>query len=145
MPPKKDPIADMMGQLKKLGIEYLRFELPDMHGISRSKTVPTDKVEVYARHGLNFYGGAIGLDTSSNVVVDSGMHGDMGYADQILLPDPDSLRVIPWLKATAGVVCLGWWEHPDKPQRAAPRWVFADLVAQANKLGYDVMMGHEYE
>jgi glutamine synthetase len=145
MPPKKDPIAEMMVQLKKLGVEYVRFELPDLHGISRSKTVPIDKVEGYARRGLNMYGGVIGLDTSGGVVVDSGMHTDVGYADQILLPDPDSLRVIPWLKATASVVCLGWWEHPDKPQRGAPRWVFAQLVAEANRLGYDVMMGHEYE
>ncbi|MBX6322175.1 MAG: glutamine synthetase [Rhodospirillaceae bacterium] len=141
----KDRVAEMMAQLAARGIEYVRFELPDLHGISRSKLVPIDKVEGYARRGLNFYGGTLGLDTASNVVVASGLHGDVGYADQILLPDPDTLRVIPWLKATASVICLGWWRHPDQPQKAAPRWVFAELVDEANRLGYDVMMGHEYE
>ena len=58
---RKDPgVAALMAKLKQNGTEYLRFELPDMHGISRSKTVPIDKVEGYARDGLNFYGGIHG-------------------------------------------------------------------------------------
>ena len=52
--------AALMAKLKQNDIEYLRFELPDLHGISRSKTVPIDKVEGYARDGLNFYGGMHG-------------------------------------------------------------------------------------
>ena len=63
-----DPVARLMAGLADRQIGYLRFELPDLHGISRSKTVPTDKVEGYARRGLNFYGGVLGLDTRSNVV-----------------------------------------------------------------------------
>ena len=41
-------------------------------------------------------------------------------------------------------MCLGYWDDGE-PQRAAPRWVFSELVKRANALGYDVMMGHEYE
>ncbi|MEZ2131422.1 MULTISPECIES: glutamine synthetase family protein [unclassified Sinorhizobium] len=139
-----DPVGELMATLREMDIEYLRFELPDMHGVSRSKTVPIDKVEAYARHGLNLYGGVLGLDTSSNVVPASGLHKEVNFADQSLFPDPDSLRVIPWLEKTASVVCLGYWED-GTPQRAAPRWVLAELIRKANALGYDVMMGHEYE
>jgi len=141
---KSDPVGQLMAELATRRIDYLRFELPDLAGLSRSKTVPVDKVETYARRGLNFYGGVLGLDSAANVVPGSGLHGDAKYADQLLFPDPASLRVIPWLPATASVVCLGYWT-PDEPQRAAPRWVLAQLVAAANRLGYDVMMGHEYE
>jgi len=139
-----DAITGLMAALKKNAIEYLRFEMADMAGVSRSKTVPVDKAEGYARHGLNFYGGVLGLDTASNVVPASGLHGDRNYADQALFPDPDSLRVIPWLENTASVACLGYWEDGE-PQRAAPRFVFSELVKRAIALGYDVMMGHEYE
>ena len=100
----KDRIATFMAELEGKQIEYLRFELPDMHGVSRSKTVPIDKVEAYARSGLNFYGGVLGLDTSSNVVPASGLHGDRAFADQALFPDPESLRIIPWLEKTASVL-----------------------------------------
>src|SRR5215212_395164 len=134
---KKDPgVAALMAKLKQHGTEYLRFELPDMHGISRSKTVPIDKVEGYARRGLNFYGGVLGLDTSSNVVPGSRLHGDVNFADQVLVPDPDTLRTIPWVPGTGSVLCTGYWEVPDRPQRAAPRWVFGQLVAEADRLGY---------
>ncbi len=115
-----------------------------MHGLSRSKTVPLDKVESYARKGLNFYGGIQGLDTASNVVPASALHTQRNYADQALFPDPDSFRVIPWLEKTASVVCLGY-EYDGTPQKSAPRWVFSELVRQANELGYDVVTGHEYE
>jgi glutamine synthetase len=144
MAKKPDAIAGMMQALDKKGIEYLRFELPDMAGVSRSKTVPIDKVEAYAREGLNFYGGVLGLDTSSNVVPASGLHTQQNYADQLLFPDPGSLRVIPWLEKTASVVCLGYW-YDGTPQRMAPRFVFSELVKRANALGYDVYLGHEYE
>ena len=70
----------------------------------------------------------------------SGLHTQRNYADQLLFPDPDSFRVIPWLEKTASVVCLGY-EYDGEPQRAAPRWVLSELVAQANALGYDVMIG----
>jgi glutamine synthetase len=125
-------------------IEYVRFELPDMHGTSRSKTIPAAKARDYALDGLNFYGGVLGLDTSSNVVPASGLHGERVYADQNLFPDPDSFRRIPWLPHTASVCCLGYWQDGE-PQRAAPRFVLSELVREANALGFDVMMGHEYE
>ena len=126
--PRRDPgVAALMAKLKQNGIEYLRFELPDMHGISRSKTVPIDKVEGYARAGSISTAASSGLDTSSNVVPASAMHTQRNYADQQLFPDPDSFRVIPWLEKTASVVCLGY-EYDGEPQRAAPRWVFSELV-----------------
>jgi glutamine synthetase len=115
-------------------IEYIRFELPDLHGTSRSKTIPAARAGDYALRGLNFYGGVLGLDTSSNVVPASGLHGDRVYADQNLFPDPDSFRRIPWLQNTASVCCLGYWDDGE-PQRAAPRFVLSGLVAEANALG----------
>ena len=44
-----DPVAGLMAALKKNEIEYLRFEMADMAGVSRSKTVPIDNVGSDAR------------------------------------------------------------------------------------------------
>ena len=41
---RKDEIAEQVAQLRAEGIEFLRFELPDLHAISRSKLVPIDAV-----------------------------------------------------------------------------------------------------
>jgi glutamine synthetase len=133
-----------MRELEARKIEYVRFELPDLHGIARSKLVPIDKVEGFAAKGLNLYGGVLAFDTASNVVPGTGLHAETGFADQFLFPDPGTLRVIPWLPATAALIATGYWS-PDRPQRAAPRFVLGELVAEANRMGYDVVMGHEYE
>jgi len=139
-----DAIKEMMAALKKTGARYVRFELPDLHGTSRTKVIPIAKVESYARKGLNFYGGAIGLDTASNVIGGCGMNEEVNYRDQLLFPDPSSLRVVPWIEDTAKVICDAFWA-PGEPISATPRTVLAELLRKAGKLGYDVMMGHEFE
>jgi len=83
---KKDNIAEQVAALRADGIEFVRFELPDLHAISRSKLVPIDAVEGYARKGLNFYGGILALDTASNVISGAGLNDEISYADSKLFP-----------------------------------------------------------
>lgn len=138
-----DPIGRHVERLKKEKIRFLRFELPDMHGTSRLKLVPTDKVEGYARKGLNMYGGTLALDTASSVVGGAKLNEEVSYADCQLFPDWSSLGPVPWLDATARVVCDA--HMGGKPIQASPRWVLARLIGEANRLGFDVVMGHEFE
>jgi len=134
----------MMAALKKMGARYVRFELPDLHGTSRTKVVPVGKAESYARKGLNFYGGTIGLDTASNVIGGSGVHEEVSYRDQMLVPDVSTLRPVPWVEDTAKVICDAYWE-PGVPVGGTPRTVLANMLKLADKMGYQVMMGHEFE
>src|ERR1700752_3433680 len=80
-------------------------ELPDLHGISRSKLVPIDAVEGYARKGLNMYGGVLGLDTASNVISGTGLNEEINYGDSKLFPDFSTFRKVPWKSNTAKVIC----------------------------------------
>ncbi|MEO3430426.1 glutamine synthetase family protein [Pelagibius sp. CAU 1746] len=139
-----DEVKEMMAALKKMGARYVRFELPDLHGTSRTKVIPVSKAEGYARKGLNFYGGTIGLDTASNVIGGSGVHEEVSYRDQTLIPDPTTLRAVPWVEDTAKVICDAYWA-PGEPVGGTPRTVLADMLKIADKMGYKVMMGHEFE
>jgi glutamine synthetase len=137
-------ISQFMATLHDQEIEYLRFELPDLHGTSRLKLVPVDKVEHYLRKGLNFYGGVLGLDTASMVVSGCGMHEEQKYRDHLLFADLDTLTPVPWMEQTAKVICDPYLT-PTEPVTAAPRLVLKALIEQAAALGFDVMMGHEFE
>lgn len=139
-----DAIAQFVSTLKQQGIEYVRFELPDLHGVSRLKVVPIDKVEGYIRKGLNFYGGTLALDTASMVVPNSGYHTERKYRDHLIFPDLDSLTPVPWLDKTAKVICDPYWSI-EEPLTVAPRYVLKTLLQKAADLGFDVMMGHEFE
>ena len=59
---------------KAQGIRFVRFELPDMHGTSRTKMVPIERTYGYAESGLNMYGGVAVLDSRSDVVDGSGIN-----------------------------------------------------------------------
>lgn len=137
-------ISKLVEDLRSKGIRFIRFELPDTHGTSRTKVVPIDKVEGFATQGLNFYGGTLALDTAAQVVPGSGLHEELNYRDMHLIPDLDSLRVIPWLPDTAKVICDCQWA-PGEPIKAAPRYVLSALLQKAADAGFEVMMGHEYE
>lgn len=140
----QDRINQFLQTLKDQGVEYVRFEMPDLHGVSRLKVVPIDKVEGYTRKGLNFYGGTLALDTASMVVPGSGLHEERKYRDHNIFPDLETLTPVPWLDRTAKVICDPQWSAGD-PLTVAPRFVLKRLLAKAAELGFDVMMGHEFE
>jgi len=137
-------IADLVRAWKSDGIAHVQFELPDMHGTSRSKLVPIDHVEGYAHKGLNMYGGTVVLDTASSVVANTLYNEEVNYADQYLIPDLETAIIVPWLDRTARLICEGSWED-GSPQKAAPRWVLRQLLNKADSLGYAVKLGLEYE
>ena len=139
-----DRVTQLIEQLKDQGTKYVRFELPDLHGVSRLKVVPIDKVEGYARKGLNFYGGTLALDTASTVVPGSGYHAEIKYRDHALIPDLDTLTPVPWLEKTVKVICDPY-VSPEEPVKAAPRYVLKQVLESAAQMGFDVMMGHEFE
>ena len=126
------------------GIKFVRFEIADMAGLSRGKTVPINHVESYVKHGLNLYGGAVALDSGSIPVPDCGYHEEVNFTDCVMVADPDGVSPVPWLENTARVICDTVW-HDGRPQAAAPRMVLKRVLAAASAMGFGVKMGHEYE
>jgi glutamine synthetase len=130
--------------LAENSVEFVRFELPDLAGLSRGKTVPIGHVEDYVKNGLNLYGGTVTLDSNSIPIAGVGYNEDVNFTDCLMVADPDSVSNVPWLANTARVICDTRW-YDGRPQIAAPRMVLKSVLAEAAKLGYGVKMGHEYE
>jgi glutamine synthetase len=69
---------------------------------------------------------------------------ERGYGDFELAPDLETLRRIPWLEATACVLCdVVWPDH--SPVRPSPRQVLRAQIERARGHGFDVMIGSELE
>jgi len=69
---------------------------------------------------------------------------ERGYGDFSLMPDMATLRRIPWLEATALVLCdVGW--HDGTPVNPSPRQVLKRQVERSAELGYEPMFGSELE
>jgi glutamine synthetase len=69
---------------------------------------------------------------------------EQGYGDFGLEPDLATLRRIPWLEATALVLCDVVW-HDGTPVAPSPRQVLKRQVERARELGYEPMFGSELE
>jgi glutamine synthetase len=137
-------VRDILKDWENQGIRWVRFELPDMHGISRSKTVPMAHASGYSERGLNMYGGASVLDSRSDVVPGTLYNEERSYGDQLLFPDPDSAAIVPWADRTGRFICDARW-YDGKPLEATPRQVFRRVLEKCRSMGYEPMMGSEFE
>ena len=126
------------------GIKRVRFELPDLHGTSRTKIVPLNAAPGFARRGLNMYGGAAVLDTRSDVVPGSLYNEEVGYGDQLLFPDPTTAAIVPWAPETARLICDAQW-YDGKTLEATPRAVYRRVLEKAHSMGFEPMTGCEFE
>jgi glutamine synthetase len=135
---------EFVEKVKSQGFEFLRFELPDMAGLSRGKTIPVNHIAGYLKSGLNLYGGTVALDSYSIPVRDSGYNEEMNYQDCVMVADQDTLTPVPWLEKTGRVICDTMW-YDGRVQLASPRMLLKKMLSVADSLGFKVMMGHEYE
>lgn len=135
---------EILDRWREQGIRTVRFELPDMHGTSRSKIVPIENAEGYARDGLNMYGGVVVLDSRSDVVPGTLYNEEIAYADQLLHPDPATAAIVPWAPTTGRMICNAAWAD-GTPLRAAPRHVFGRVLERCHELGYEPLIGIEFE
>jgi glutamine synthetase len=69
---------------------------------------------------------------------------ERGYGDFVLVPDLATLRRIPWLEATALVLCDVAW-HDGSPVAPSPRQVLRRQVERAQAMGFTPMFGSELE
>src|SRR5436309_11052454 len=69
---------------------------------------------------------------------------ERGYGDMKMVPDPATIRLIPWLPKTALVFCDVYTEE-DEPIEEAPRWMLKRQIARAASMGYLVKTAAELE
>lgn len=140
----KDRLQALKDELDAKGIEFVRFEQSDTHGISRSKTVPTRHLMHFATHGLNFLLGQLGFDVQSAVASGTGYLEERGFPDSRIFPDLDTFTLIPWAASAASLLCEPRFQD-GTPAMAAPRAIARAMLNELESLGFGLYSGFEYE
>jgi glutamine synthetase len=98
-----------------------------------------------AEHGVEGCNYLLALDMEMDPTPGYGIASwERGYGDFGLKPDLATLRRIPWLEATALVLCDVVW-HDGSPVNPSPRQVLKRQVERAAGLGYTAKFGSELE
>ncbi len=140
-----------LSQLEKAvgdgSIDTIVVAFTDMQGRLMGKRVQGEfflegQIAEHGAEGCNYL---LALDMEMDLVPGYQIASwERGYGDFSLMPDMATLRRIPWLEATALVLCDVAW-HDGTPVNPSPRQVLKRQVERAVELGYEPMFGSELE
>jgi glutamine synthetase len=137
--------------LREQGIETVILGGADTHGIMRGKRVPIGQLQRLLEHGMPlcdvFW--VMHVDESDLVLRPDDHSGyfpteRQGYPDILALPDPGTLRIVPWHHRTALMLC-DWHKQDGEPVPIAPRAVLQRVVERARAMGFEPHCGLELE
>ena len=138
-------LTDVMELIRQAGVEFVRFETPDVNGISRGKLVALANLERSVEKGLAMVSDLLTWDAQTDVAwTGTGYAEDLTFQDLVFRPDLDTFRVVPWSDSTARVIGDLYF-YDGRPALGSPRAIFRHVLAAAGALNYVCRTGHEYE
>jgi len=148
---QRDAAERVRAQVAEAGLRQVRIAWGDQHGIVRGKTLTLPEFSRSLEDGKDFQFVTTIFDTTNHPIASpfaAGNFADVpelnGLPDGILVPDPTTFRVLPWLDRTGWVLSDAYFqsgrEHPFST-RGVLRHQLADLESE----GFDFMAGLEIE
>jgi glutamine synthetase len=133
------------------GIQSVRLSFVDQHGLLRGKTIPASGLPAALRSGISCVSTLLSKDTSGATVFAAfnadggvGIPEMAGAADLVMVPDPTTLRVVPWADGTARILCdLRFRSGGQVP--FCSRSLFRNALDRAAAAGFGFMTGLEIE
>ncbi|MFW8595369.1 glutamine synthetase family protein [Cribrihabitans neustonicus] len=140
--------GEVLAQLRAEGIETLRVLFADQHGVLRGKAVTAEAAESVLAGGLTVPSTLLLKDTAQRTafaVWDADSPAPLhGAGDVLLVPRPETFRLLPWSPRSAWILCTP--VHPDgRPLAFAPDAVLARAGARLAEQGLEARFGQEVE
>jgi glutamine synthetase len=93
-------------------LKSVRLSFADQHGVLRGKTLVIDELTAAMSRGCTMTSSLLAKDTSHKSVFPVwekggglGMSQMQGAGDIIMLPDPSTFKILPWLNKTGWILC----------------------------------------
>jgi glutamine synthetase len=140
-------LDELRDEVESGAIDTVVVAFTDMQGRLLGKRLHAEFFleENVAEHGIEGCNYLLALEMEMDPVPGYGIASwEQGYGDFGLRPDLATLRRIPWLEATALVLCDVVWDD-GTPVPPSPRQVLKRQVERTAQLGYTPMFGSELE
>ncbi len=113
--------------------------MPDMAGAARGKVVPAAK---FGKGEMKMPEGIFAQTISGDYVNDPDNVEDR---DMLLVPDPETLRPVPWAADPAASVFLDCYHRDGSPVEKSPRAVLRNVLTQYEAKGWIPVVAPEVE
>jgi glutamine synthetase len=148
---QKEAASRLRKIVEEQKLEVIRLSFPDQHGILRGKTLVASEALASLENGCSITTTMLAKDTSHRTVFPVftagggfGMREMEGAADVLMVADPTSFRVLPWVSATGWILCDVYFAD-GRPVPFATRHLYKTVLAGLEKRGYDFVAGLEVE
>ena len=151
---REQACAQLLQRLQDAGVEQVRIGWCDLHGTLRGKTLMPAALPSALADGVGLVSTLLLKDTSDRTVLKvfepgveaelPGVAGLFGAGNLLLLPDPESLVMLPWAPGTAWLRAQPWWAD-GTPVPVDPRHVLQQALARLAAAGYGLRCGLEVE
>lgn len=126
---------DVFALLEEQQVKFIALWFTDITGVVKSVTIPVNRLEDVIDYGMHFDGSS--LEGFARVA----------ESDMVLMPDLDTIRVLPWdetAERSARLICT---VHTPKrePFIGDPRNVLRRVLKQAEDMGFRYKIGMELE
>jgi glutamine synthetase len=139
---KKLTKEEVKAVIAEKGIEMIRLEWADIHGISRGKTLPSDMIDTIFESGIPFCSAVLAQCFDNQIAEAKGLI-ENHYDDMCVRPDPSTFVVLPHVEKTA--LLLGTLYYHGKPMKQSPRGFLQRMIDEYNKLGLNPIAAGELE
>jgi len=120
-------------------IEDVEAFVPDMAGAARGKVVPADK---FGSGPMKMPEAVFAQTVSGNYVLNEANREDR---DMTLVPDPVTLRPVPWASDPAASVFLDCYHGDGTPVETSPRGVLRRVLGKYEAMGWVPVVAPEAE
>ena len=101
---------EVVARVKADGLHSVRVSCVDQHGLVRTRTVEASQLPRILEAGIGLPGSLLAKDTGNQYAVSlwapSGLPSLdrlLGAQDMVMVPDPATFRVLPWLRSAEQV------------------------------------------
>ena len=137
--------ATVLDAIRKSGANKVKVAAADIDGILRGKYMHMDKFVGAVEGGFGFCDVVFGWDMADQCYDNTQLTGwHHGFPDALVRLDLGTFRTIPWENGVPFV--LGnFVDAEGAPHPLCPRQVLKKVLARAEKMGFQVKVGAEYE
>ncbi len=148
---REQAVAEAIARIEADGLSRVRIAWCDLHGQTRSKTLTAQAAARALREGIGMVSTLILKDSSDRtafkVFEPGGTDSLPGFGQAnnvILLPDPTSLRALPWSPGSGWLRAQPFFQD-GTPVELDSRRVLARALARLAQAGYGLRCGLEVE